>query len=782
MTYQKGKEQIAAAKDAAIDAKIKAYEDARSELDRAQPNAANRETLQAKVTITRKELTRALDPKNDVHQKFKLGIQYEEAKTRLGTNADIKSQTEAYEAELAAPMADQNPRPTVAANRLTDTAKARREAAQEFLTAHDKVRELDGKLVDQVYSEKLDAMQVAKKDFLAAKKAADGLDPKSETFETSMKDLRQKENAFLRSKAALKDADTDQSYGYQKYAAYMKAKQAHSPFMKQEREAIDAFNNQTNTLNAARMNATYQSIQMIFSGSQAINAIFGQGGAQMANAAGSYSQAIGQAAASELQTEAKTKEYQAGDQEKLRDEVKKVVDQATNLLSPDHYESRRNDPADRSESVKAVSRKKRRAKKCPLLIDPSTLLRALSLLPWKDSISRRSTVGESDSASPDIHSPGPNLKPIKKPGIIKRFLATVFPCLFRRFRLECGMAYFNQHLANTVRLLHGLSADSKQGDFRRSVALQTLAEQCRVMWNDASWAEEDRNKFTEKVQDGLLQYLTAVETGLDNSGILEMLSSLRTDLWGDEQGPSDLPAGLKNRYRNDPIVQVLLGSGRNEKSTVETRLEDIVVPNRGAGLIGLLDEPLISPVRRQPLTTKQLGDQIASELFPALIQFSIDKNAAIVVIQSAISKLVKDSRATYPEKTDADIARQLADIVEERCRGLVDAVGTNLRLNAKNVLEHMEAKETKTQWTDPMATSALAISLLTHVSCSLSEPKLNPKASAENKMESEDEQWPSDSEDATAKDVAKKAPKKTLEEAPQSVSQNRRLYDVPSGR
>ena len=149
----------------------------------------------------------------------------------------------------------------------------------------------------------------------------------------------------------------------------------------------------------------------------------------------------------------------------------------------------------------------------------------------------------------------PVLKPVSKPDRIKRFLAALFPCFFRRFRFECGMHDFNEHLANTVRLLNGMTADQKTPQFNPQVALDDLVRQCRRMRSDAIWAVRDDAAYERLLKEGLRRYANNL-VGQDLSGSQDLsgnclvLDAIRTAM-------GRLSPEEQRRYRNAIPLDIL---------------------------------------------------------------------------------------------------------------------------------------------------------------------------------------------------------------------------------
>ena len=156
------------------------------------------------------------------------------------------------------------------------------------------------------------------------------------------------------------------------------------------------------------------------------------------------------------------------------------------------------------------------------------------------------------------------LVPIKRLSLFKRILAAVLPCCFRRFRFECGMNDFNQHLANTFRLLRGMSnvlAARGEEYLDANVALDDLIAQCRQMRADAMWAMRDDETYRAVVLEGFQRYLSTENYFGKPAAISAVLQSLQGKL---EQRPEM----LRQMVREDPALDWLLQEVEGEDGSL----------------------------------------------------------------------------------------------------------------------------------------------------------------------------------------------------------------------
>ena len=158
------------------------------------------------------------------------------------------------------------------------------------------------------------------------------------------------------------------------------------------------------------------------------------------------------------------------------------------------------------------------------------------------------------------------LKPIKKLSLFKRILAAVLPCCFRRYRFECGMNDFNQHLGNTFRLLNAMADEFKElgTGFNASAALEDLMGQCRRMRADAMWATRNNETYRTVVQKTLFDGLTNSALGPSLLPVTTMLRTLQEEL-------RRRPDATRQMVRDDPALDALLkerNGAEDERDTV----------------------------------------------------------------------------------------------------------------------------------------------------------------------------------------------------------------------
>ena len=148
------------------------------------------------------------------------------------------------------------------------------------------------------------------------------------------------------------------------------------------------------------------------------------------------------------------------------------------------------------------------------------------------------------------------LMPIKRLSLFKRILAAVLPCCFRRFRIECGMNDFNQHLANTFRLLRGMAQDLavQVRKFDADVALDDLIAQCRQMRAGAMWATRDDETYRAVVLEGFHRYLSSSGYLAQPAAISAVFQSLQEKL-------KQRPEMMRRMVLEDPILEGLSKEG-----------------------------------------------------------------------------------------------------------------------------------------------------------------------------------------------------------------------------